>query len=61
MPDAFLEYLRLFLSLYKLDANGKNDSAEADIIRDKMDTPYKLLNEKQIDLIKRLSCALSSK
>lgn len=53
--NIFEEYMYLLRKLHILSRKGKNDTKEADIIRDKMDLPYKNLSEEQIELAKNFS------
>ena len=55
---AFIEYERLLRALHDLDRIGKEDSPEAEEIRDQMDVPYAELTEAEIVELKRLSEAL---
>lgn len=49
------EYTSLLIDLHQLTGEGKNDSPEADAIRDKMDVPYQKLSGSEIQLMNEFS------
>ncbi len=51
----FEQYLRLLLDLHRLMQNGNGDGSEADVIRDKMDGPWRLLSPVQELLLSKIS------
>ena len=54
-------YLRLLEQLHELIASGKGDEAEADAVRDEMDTPWKHLTEDEIEIVRAYSAELHKK
>lgn len=59
MPDNPLkEYVCLLIDLHFLDIEGKNDSTEADALRERMDKPYAKLSKAQIELVEKFSIDL---
>jgi len=56
--DALSEYVTLLLRLHGFMKNGQANSEEADVIRDRMDSPWLRLTQAEIDLANDLSAAL---
>lgn len=56
--DGFRRYIDLLGQLHRLMANGREDSAEADAVRDLMDKPWRYLDETMIARARGLSADL---
>jgi len=56
--QAEVEYEKLLRQLAALDAAGKNDTEEADAIREKMDTPWLALDDAGMARMTDLSISL---
>lgn len=54
----FEKVLRLLIELNELDKQGKNDSDEADKIREEMEFPLKDLKKHDQETLQRVSAAL---
>lgn len=55
---AFRAYEQGLIRLSQLDAEGKNDSEEADAVRDAMERPYRQLSQPERDRLRGLSADL---
>ena len=53
--NALFGIIKKTVELHKLDFIGKNDSSEADDLRDKMDSLFRLLSEDEIKFCQELS------
>ncbi len=60
LDNGLSQYIALLLELHALSSAGRNDTEEADSIRDSMDGPYRLLDRSQITLVRGLSTDLYS-
>lgn len=60
MNEPLYNYVSLLLRLAKLDEEGKNDSAEANILRDDMESYLSLLGPGEMTLTSQLSLHLST-
>jgi hypothetical protein len=49
------EYAQLLLELHALDQQGREESADAEAIRDKMDRPWYAMPQRETDLMRGLS------
>ena len=61
LSSHYRAYIRLLEQLHELIASGKGDDAEADAVRDEMDTPWKHLSKQEIEAVRAYSAELYKK